>query len=155
EVVVAGRSDDPDAWLELGGVAFEMGDRERAAQALEKLIAADQQDPVGLGKRARLLLLLGQPEEALACVTPALEAEACARVRGWLHSLAAEAYHDLGNTAPARRHLEAAVAADAEEPAHWNRLGWIRSVGGDLGVAREALERAIELGTDDSTAYAN
>jgi tetratricopeptide (TPR) repeat protein len=65
--------------------------------------------------------------------------------RGFAHREFGETLATWGETAEARTHLEASVAAIPEDPIAWQMLGIVRTKLGDLPGAFTALEKSKQL----------
>lgn len=143
----------------LGEIAAD--DLQRARATLQQALALAPQDPYGVFNLALVDLRDGRREEAIAGFERLLSLEAArpGTVPGEVRAPALASlgllYYEKGFLDDARRHLEAATAADPQGARAWNTLGLTLRRQGDAAAAEAAFRRALELAPQDAQAANN
>jgi Tfp pilus assembly protein PilF len=139
--------DDPSVWLNLGLARRGNGDRTGAAAALERALALDAANRLGLAARAASYLAVVRFEASDAAGAAASAAQALAwspgDVEAWVYQGLAQ--QQQGNPAAARESYQRAVALDPSRAEVHNNLGTALVALGDLEGAAAAFRLALTL----------
>lgn len=118
---------------------------DRAAQEVEKLIAAAPHDPYFLELKGQILLESGKPKEALAPLREAVLQSNNQPLIASLFGHALIATEDPANFDEARKVLKLAVARDNDNPFAWYQLGIVYDREGDKPRAALATAERYNL----------
>lgn len=132
---------DPRPYALMAQVHLALGDADAALLAYRKLATYSVEPGPALVEVARIHLARGRLNRASLWIERALEQGASVAA----HALAAEIHARLGNAEEELAHWRAAVAADPRSPSAVYGLGLAHLKRGELGQARLALERVLEL----------
>ncbi len=145
EGVLASHPGEERAWLYLGDVKAKQGDMSGAAATYREGL---QQLPESMPLHVALIGVLrnqGRPNEAITAAKTALAVNSNAID---VYNNFGLAYMDLGNLTLARfifqKALQSVPNADDNAYIHCN-LGWVAYLDGDVYLATQELQRAVEL----------
>ncbi|HET9768827.1 MAG TPA: tetratricopeptide repeat protein [Thermoanaerobaculia bacterium] len=155
--VTAGANADALAWLNLGLAQRSAGDRAAAGTSLERALALDADNKLGLGARAAVLLALvrfdqGDGARAVVASQQALKWRP-EDVDAWTYlGLAQKLQKDLTG---ARDSLQRAATIDPKRPEIHNNLGTVLFALHDLAAAEAAFRQALALRPGFAEAQSN
>jgi Tfp pilus assembly protein PilF len=138
---------DPSVWLNLGLAQRGNGDRAAAATALERTLALDAGNRLGLAARAASYLAIVRFEQGDTARAAASAAQALAwnanDIEAWVYQGLAQQLS--GNATAARESFQRAVALDPARAEVHNNLGTALVVLDELDAAAAAFRQALVL----------
>jgi predicted Zn finger-like uncharacterized protein len=135
--------------LYAGWAANDAGNVPKAEHALAEALRLDQGLADAYWQRGVLRQRQGAARDAIADLTKALELRPS---RHEAHASLADAYYDLGKEPQALREWQQAIAAQPDNATWHFRYGKLLAANHQIDAAREQLNRALELSTNDDPA---
>jgi len=130
----------------LGEDRMEAGDDEAALAIFDRYLQLSPDHPWAMGKKGRQLARVGKMDEAIGISEKALALDPG---NPELLIETASRYIDAGRDAKALPLLDEALKASPPRPTAALRLGYVYLRGDNLPLARQALERCLQLATRD------
>lgn len=149
---IAANAADADAWHLLALVRRATGDHANALLALGRSVELDPRNAEARSNHGQVLLTAGQPAEAHAEFTAALELAPQFRPA---RLALARLCNELGLFGDAATHARALVERDRNDAEAWSALGAALQGLGRSEEAVEALRTALRLAPGYATAHAN
>jgi len=150
------------ARLELGSLLLIEGDRNACLKnfdlSLEVMRSRNEktediiQNIYSLGDFLERFFLYS---DAIGYYKQILDLETDTREKASAHGDMANCYYLLGDNERALEEAEKGVSVDPDNCKQLSNLGWIRMIRGELGPAKEVLQKAVKIDPEDATAQGN
>jgi tetratricopeptide (TPR) repeat protein/drug/metabolite transporter superfamily protein YnfA len=142
---LAARSDDPDAFVELGNAYFLLRQLDSAALILGRALSINPRDASALRWMGATLLEQGSVAQAIPYLERALWADSTS---AFTYALLGSALLATGDLEGAERMFDDAVRIDRRDPELWTRLAVVQARRGRRTQAMTSVKQALTLAPD-------
>jgi len=148
---------DPDSektHLELSAAYYELKRTEEALHHLDRALELNPESGQAHARRGQLLLSKKRYEEAIGSFETALRFSE-GSMRSQVYRALGDCHSRLGSWEAAVKNYNEAVALNNNDPRLLGMLGLAAFEVGDYDLAEEALQRALQMGTENQQAMEN